>query len=191
MKVVAFNGSPRHGGNTEAMLKIVLAEIGAAGIETELVQVGGLPVGGCRACMACREKRDCKCIFDRDIVNSCIAKMIEADAILLGSPTYFADMTPELKALIDRAGYVAMANGRIFERKVGAAIAVQRRGGAVNVVDSINRFFLINGMIIPGSTYWNFANGRNQNEAETDAEGVNNMRDLGVQIAWLLQKIHA
>ncbi len=189
MKAVAFNGSPRKGGNTEFLLKKVLEPIAAAGIETELVQVGGKAIRGCTACMKCRETKDRKCVITTDMVNDCIAKMIEADAIILGSPTYFADMTPELKALIDRSGYVALANGRLFDRKIGAAVVAHRRGGAIHVLDSINHMFLMSRMIVPGSTYWNFGVGREKGEVANDSEGLANMQDLGETIAWLIKTL--
>ncbi|MBI5443661.1 MAG: flavodoxin family protein, partial [Deltaproteobacteria bacterium] len=107
MRVVAFNGSPRRGGNTEQLLRTVFRPLEAAGIETELIQVGGTPLRGCIACMKCRERKDGRCALDGDLLNECVAKMTEADGILLGSPTYFTDVSAEMKALIDRAGYVA------------------------------------------------------------------------------------
>ena len=130
MKVVAFNGSPRKDGNTALLLRKVLAPIARSGIDTELVQVGGHPLHGCMACGHCMESKDRQCAIKTDIVNECIQKMIEADGIILGSPTYFAGMSSEMKALIDRAGFVAVANDRMFSRKIGAAVAAHRRGGA-------------------------------------------------------------
>ena len=189
MKVIAINGSPRKGGNTEFLLKKVLEPIAEAGIETELIQIGGKQVHGCMACYKCMENRDSRCVNKTDIVNECIDKMIEADAIILGSPTYFAGMTSEMKALIDRAGLVAVANGRIFSRKIGAAVVVNRRGGATNVMDSINHMFLMSRMIVPGSTYWNFGIGREKGDVEKDAEALENMKDLGETIAWLVRTL--
>jgi len=190
MKAIAFNGSPRAGGNTEFMLKKVLEPIGEAGIETELVQIGGKQVRGCSACYKCRENKDFRCAITTDMVNECIGKMIEADAIILGSPTYFAGMTSEMKALIDRAGFVAGSNGRMFSRKIGAAVVVNRRGGATSVLDSINHMFLMSRMIVPGSTYWNFGIGREKGEVENDAEAMGNMKDLGETIVWLIKSLH-
>lgn len=190
MKVLAFNGSPRKGGNTEILLKEVLSVIESQGIETELIQVGGQNIKGCKACGACRRLKNKKCAFDDDIFNECFEKIIEADAIILGSPTYFAAMTPEMKALIDRIGYVANANDRMLNRKVGAAVVVNRRGGATSVFESMNFMFLMSGMIVPGSTYWNFAVGREKGDVLQDEEGLRNMKDLGQNIAWLLEKIN-
>ncbi len=189
MKAIAINGSPRKGGNTEILLKRVLEPIAKAGIETELVQIGGHPVRGCVACGQCREKQNRLCSNNSDIANEVITKMLAADAIILGSPTYFANVTAEMKALIDRAGYVALANGGLFKRKVGAAVAVNRRGGANNVFDAINHLFLMNQMIVPGSIYWNFGVGREKGEVEGDEEALRNMADLGETITWLLTNL--
>lgn len=191
MKAVAFNGSPRKGGNTEFLLRRVLEPISEAGIETELVQIGGEPLRGCSACNTCRENKDLRCAVKTDMVNDCIAKMIDADAILLGSPTYFAGMSSEMTALIDRAGYVSAANGGLFSRKIGAAVVANRRGGATNVMDSINHMFLMSRMIVPGSTYWNFGVGLHKGDVANDEEALANMRDLGETIAWLLKRLKA
>lgn len=191
MKVVAFNGSPRKEGNTASMIKYVLAELEKEGIETETVQIGGKSVHGCTACEKCYENKDEKCVIDKDIVNECIEKMLEADGIILASPTYFADLTPELKALIDRAGFVAKANNEMFRYKVGAAVVAVRRAGAVHVFDSINHFFTISQMIIPGASYWNLGIGLAEGDVEKDEEGVRTMQVLGRNMAWLLKKINA
>ncbi|XHR30702.1 MAG: flavodoxin family protein [Chthoniobacteraceae bacterium] len=189
MKAIAINGSPRKGGNTEILLKRVLEPIAKAGIETELVQIGGHPVRGCVACGQCREKQNRLCSNNSDLVNEVITKMFDADAIILGSPTYFANVTAEMKALMDRAGYVALANGGLFKRKVGAAVVVNRRGGANNTFDAINHLFLMNQMIVPGSIYWNFGVGREKGEVEGDEEALRNMADLGETITWLLTNL--
>lgn len=188
MKVVAFNGSPRQDGNTATLLGAVLMELHRQGIETELVHLKG-PLSGCIACLQCFEKKDGRCAQKRDMINECIAKMSGADGIILGSPTYFADLTPELKALIDRAGFVAKANGDMFKRKAGAAVVAVRRAGAIHVFDSINHFFLISQMIIPGSSYWNIGMGLQEKDVEKDEEGMETMRMLGQNMGWLLRKI--
>lgn len=189
MKVTAFNGSPRKDGNTAAMLRHVLGVLEAEGIGTETVQLGGNSIHGCTACCRCMENKDGRCVITTDMVNDCIEKMRQSDGILLGSPTYFADITPELKALIDRAGFVSMANGRFLKRKVGAGVIAVRRGGSIHAFDSINHLFLITEMIIPGSCYWNMGIGRDKGEIEEDEEGVQTMRVLGENMAWLLKKI--
>ncbi len=191
MKVVAFNGSPRKEGNTAALIKHVLTELEKEGIETETVQIGGKSIHGCIACGKCFENKDKKCVIDNDIVNECIEKMLEADGIILASPTYFADLTPELKALIDRSGFVAGANGGLFRRKVGAAVVAVRRAGSIHVFDSINHFFTISQMIIPGSSYWNVGIGLAEGDVEKDEEGIRTMETLGQNMAWLLKKLNA
>jgi len=188
MKVVAFNGSPRQGGNTATLLGAVLGELHSQGIETELVHLKG-PLSGCIACFQCFEKKDGRCAQKRDMINECIEKMSGADGIILGSPTYFADLTPELKALIDRAGFVGKANGDMFKRKAGAAVVAVRRAGAIHVFDSINHFFLISQMIIAGSSYWNIGMGLQEKDVEKDGEGIETMRTLGQNMGWLLKKI--
>ncbi len=189
MRVVAFNGSPRPEGNTARLLRTVLEVLQAEGIETELVPVGGQAVRGCTACGGCAANQDRRCVLTGDPMNAWIAKMVEADGILLGSPTYFGDLTAELKALIDRAGYVGRANGNLFRRKAGAAVVAVRRCGALHVFDSINHFFTIGEMIVPGSCYWNMAVGRQPGDVEQDEEGLRTMRVLGENMAWLLKKL--
>ena len=189
MNVVAFNGSPRKDGNTAAMLQHVMQQLDHEGIKTEMVQLADLKLRGCRACFQCFTAKNRHCALADDGLNACIDKMLAADGILLGSPTYFADLTADLKALIDRAGMTARANGEMFRRKVGAAVVAVRRAGAIHAFDSINHFFLISQMIVPGSCYWNIAFGREKGEAEKDKEGVQTMQVLGQNMAWLMKHI--
>ncbi len=188
MKVVAFNGSARTDGNTAVLIRRVFEELGKAGIETELYQLAGRKIHGCAACYKCVENRDGRCAVDDDVANECIAKMVEADGIILGSPTYFADVTTEMKALIDRAGFVARANPGLLRRKVGAAVVAVRRAGSIHAFDTLNHFFLISEMIVPGSTYWNLGIGRGKGEVADDEEGMETMAVLGAHMAWLLEK---
>ena len=189
MKVVGFNGSARKDGNTATLIKHAFHELEKEGIETELVQLAGSKIQGCIACYKCFENRDKRCAVDNDVVNECIEKMREADGIILGSPTYFADITTDMKALIERAGFVAKANEDMLMRKVGAAVVAVRRGGAIHTFDSLNHFFFISQMIVPGSIYWNIGIGRDVGEVEKDEEGVETMKNLGQNMAWLLKKI--
>ena len=189
MKVLAINGSARKNGNTTRLIKIVFEELDREGIETELVELAGERVEGCRACYQCFKNKDQKCSNNDDIVNELIAKMVSADGVILASPTYFANMTSELKALIDRAGLVAIANGYLFTRKIGAAVVAVRRAGSANVFDAINKFFFINQMIVPGSRYWNLGIGLQPGDVEKDDEGIQTMRVLGQNMAWLLKKL--
>lgn len=190
MRVVAFSGSARKNGNTARMVQEVFTELDKAGIETELVQLAGKDVHGCQACYRCTKNKDQRCSLEGDIVNECIEKMLGADAILLASPTYFADVTPEIKALMDRAGMVSRANEDMLRHKLGAAISVARRGGAIHTFDSLNHFFLIGQMIVVGSSYWNIGFGGEKGSVEKDEEAMAVMRTLGVNIAWLLERIH-
>jgi multimeric flavodoxin WrbA len=191
IKVVAFNGSARKGGNTAILLRYVLSELEKEGIATELVELSGMKIPGCRACHACSKLKNHRCAQTGDIVNNCIEKMAAADGILLGSPTYFSNITPEIAALMDRACYVARANGGLFRRKVGAAVTVARRAGAMPAFDALNYFFSFSEMIVPGSTYWNVGYGLEPGDVEKDAEAVQVMKTLGQNMAWLLKKLKA
>ncbi|HEX9862273.1 MAG TPA: flavodoxin family protein [Candidatus Bathyarchaeia archaeon] len=188
MKVIAFNGSSRKDGNTALLLKRVLQVLEAEGIKTELIQLAGAPIRGCNACRTCYTTKNKRCAIEDDKVNAYIQKMMKADGIILGSPVYFSMMTPELKALIDRAGYVARANQDMFKRKVGAAVVAVRRAGAIPTFDAINHFFLISQMIVPGSSYWNIGVGGKKGAVESDEEGMETMETLGKNMAWLLKK---
>jgi multimeric flavodoxin WrbA len=189
MKVVAFSGSARRDGNTAILVKHVFAGLEKEGIGTELVQLAGERVRGCIACYQCWQRKDGACAVKDDCINDCIERMKGADGIILASPTYFADVTTEIKALVDRAGMVAKANGDLFRRKAGAAVIAVRRGGAIHAFDSLNHFFLISQMIVPGSCYWNIGIGREVGEVEKDEEGVRTMQLLGENMAWLLKRI--
>jgi multimeric flavodoxin WrbA len=189
MKVVAINGSPRKNGNTVILINEVFKILQQNEIETEIIQLGNKPVHGCTACMKCKEIQDGKCHIKNAHLNYCIEKMVEADGIIIGSPVYFADVTTEIKALIDVAGYVTRANGHLLKRKVGAAVIAVRRGGALHAFESVNNFFLINQMVVPGSSYWNFAFGREPGDVLKDEEGINTIKTLGENMAWLLKKM--
>jgi multimeric flavodoxin WrbA len=189
MKVLGINCSPRKGGNTEILIREVFRALNAEGISTEFFQIGNRKVDGCIACMKCRIKKDGRCHQDNDLINECIEKMLEADGIIIGSPVYFADISAEAKALIDVAGYALRGAGNPLRRKAGAAVIAVRRAGAIHAFDSINHFFLINEMIIPGSSYWNIAIGREKGEVADDEEGMRTMRVLGENMAWLLNKM--
>lgn len=191
MNVIAINGSPRKRGNTEILIREVLRVLEKKGIETELIQIGGKKVNGCVACMKCKEEMDGRCHKKNDLLNEVISKMIAADGILIGSPVYFSDLTPETKALIDVAGYALRAAGNPLKRKAGAAVVAVRRAGGIHTFNSINHFFLINEMIIPGSSYWNIGIGREKGDVENDEEGLKTMKILGENMAWLIKKMKA
>lgn len=189
MKIVAINGSARKGGNTAQLLTMVLEELAKAGHDTELVELSGHVVQGCIACYQCFEKKNKRCAVKTDLLNDCIDKMLAADAILLGSPTYFADVSANMKGLIERAGMVARANENMFKRKLGAGVVAVRRGGASHVFGTLNNFFLIGEMIVVGSSYWNLGRGREPGQVQEDQEGVKTMQDLGRNMAWLLERL--
>jgi multimeric flavodoxin WrbA len=189
MKVVAFNGSARAKGNTAILLNVVLDQLNNEGIETEVVSLAGQVIPGCRACYQCFEKLDGHCVVIGDIVNSCIDKMRTADGILLGSPTYFSDVTAGMKALIERAGMTSRANRGLLRRKVGAGVVAVRRAGAMHAFATLNLFFLISEMIVVGSSYWNIGIGREPGDVEKDEEGIGTMKTLGQNMAWLLKRL--
>jgi multimeric flavodoxin WrbA len=189
VKVVAFNGSARKDGNTAILIRRVLQVLEKKGAETELIQLAGEHIRGCNACRTCYKTKNKRCAIEDDNVNVYIQKMLEADGIILGSPVYFSMMTPEMKALIDRTGYVARANHDMFKRKVGAAVVAVRRAGGIPTFDAINHFFLISQMIIPGSSYWNIGIGQKKGDVEGDKEGMKTMEDLGRNMAWLIKKL--
>ena len=184
--VVGFNGSPRKDGNTARMIRRVFARLEAAGIQTQEIQIGGNKVRGCIACGMCHKKNLGHCVFDDDPMNGWIEAMKGADGIILGSPTYFANVSTEMKALIDRGGFSAM---HLMRRKVGAPVVAVRRGGAIQVYNAMMAFFGISQMIVPCSSYWNMGFGLNPGEVESDAEGLRTMDNLGDNMAFVLQKL--
>ena len=189
MKVIAFNGSPRQNGNTAQSLQIVLAELAKEGIETEMIQLGGRKVFGCLACGKCREMQNNRCIRQDDEMNSFIEKMQEADGILIGSPTYFSNVSTEVKALIDRCGFVSKANGgNLLRGKIGAPVVAVRRAGSTFVYSAINFFFGIAEMPIATSSYWNMTLALEPGEVQKDEEGIQTFRTLGKNMAKLLKQ---
>jgi len=191
MKVVAFNGSPRVNGNTSQSLKIVLAELEKEGIETEIVQLGGRKVFGCLACGKCRENKNNRCARTDDEMNTFIQKMEEADGIIIGSPTYFSNVSTEVKALIDRCGFVAKSNGgAMYRGKVGASVVSVRRAGSTFTYSAINFFFGIAEMIICSSNYWNMTLSLNPGDVQKDTEGIQTFQILGKNMAKLLKQVN-
>jgi multimeric flavodoxin WrbA len=185
IRVIAINGSARKDGNTAVLIHYALRELEKEGIKTEMIQLAGNRIRGCTACMQCFENRNRRCVIDDDIVNDCIRKMAEADGIILGSPVYFSDVTAEMKALIDRAGFVSMANGELFRRKVGAAAVAVRRAGAIHTADTLLHFLLGRDMILAG--FPGIGIGLNIGDVEQDAEGIDRMKAIGQTMAWLLK----
>ncbi len=191
MKVVAINGSAKSKGNTAQAIGVVAEELEALGIETEILTVGAQPVRGCIGCGECHRNKNGRCRFDDDIANGYIQKMREADGILLGSPTHYAGITGSMKCLLDRAFYVAGANGGLFRHKVGASLAAVRRSGGITALDQLNKYLFYSEMLIASSNYWNVIHGRVPGEVREDAEGNQIMRLLGKNMAWLLQLCEA
>lgn len=192
MKVVAFNGSPRPQGNTAQSLQIVLAELAKEGIETEMIQLGGRKVYGCLACGKCWETRNNRCIRQDDEMNLFIEKMQQADGVIIGSPTYFSNVSPEVKALIDRCGFVNKANGgELLRGKIGAPVVAVRRAGSTFVYSAINFFFGIAEMPIATSSYWNMTLALEPGEVQKDAEGIQTFQTLGKNMAKLLKQLRA
>ena len=189
MKVVAVNGSARRNGNTALLLNAVLEPLSTAGHDVELLQLAGKQIRGCTACYLCEDSQDRTCPGLADDGNAIIDAMLEADALVLGSPVYFGDVTAEMKAIIERAGMVGRHNGNVWARKPGAAVVAVRRAGAMHSFDTLNHFFLIGEMIVVGSSYWNIGIGRNKGEVESDEEGLRTMRRLGENMAWLLDRL--
>lgn len=187
MKVLAINGSSRKNGNTAIALNTIIEELEKQGIETEMIQLAGYTINPCKACFTCGGKNNCS--FNNDMFEEIFEKVIEADGIILGSPVYSADVSSNMKALIDRGAVVADMNPQILKHKIGVAVVACRRGGALNAIDTLNHFFLNHEMFVVGSTYWNMVYGQMPGDVKNDEEGMANMRNLGENMAYLLKKI--
>jgi multimeric flavodoxin WrbA len=190
MKVVALNGSARKEGNTNILLNLVLDELKKEGIQTELVHLAGQSIAGCRACYKCFTNQDRRCAVKKDILNDLLEKMESADGILLGSPTYFSDVSAGMKAFIERGGLVGRANDYMFKRKVGASVVAVRRAGGISAFNSMNLFLHYMQMVMPGASYWSVAFGRDPGEVLKDEEGIATMKTLGQNMAWLMKKLN-
>ena len=188
MKVIAINGSPKKEGNTAQALQVLLGEIQKQGIETELVTIGNEMIHGCIGCGKCREAQNGTCIaFPKDAVNELMPKLIAADAMVFGSPTYFAGINGTLKSFLDRVFYISFGNGGLFRLKYGAAVAVLRRGGGTAAFDELNKYFQISEMTIASGCYWTAVHGRVPGELLQDIEGLRVLRVQGRNLAYLLQ----
>jgi multimeric flavodoxin WrbA len=191
MKVIGINGSPRKDGNTAILIQTVFEELEKEGIETELIQLSGKKVEGCKACWSCHKNKNKQCAITDDFFNECFAKMVASDGIILGSPVYSAGVTSQMKALIDRASIILAGNRGLFKYKVGASVVAARRGGAISAFNTMNNFLHSKEMFLVGSSYWNMAYGNAIGEVEQDQEGIDNMKNLGQNMAWILNKIHS
>jgi multimeric flavodoxin WrbA len=189
MKVLGISGSPRPGGNTDILVKLALEVLAQEGIETEFLSLADRPIKPCMACRGCVKADGFRCVQEDPAFVGIIERFIAADGFLIGSPVYFGSATPQTMALLDRVGYVARMKENFLRRKVGAAIVVARRAGQNFTFAQLNYFFLINEMIVPGSSYWNVAFGREKGEVNSDAEGLATVRTLAANMAWLMKKI--
>lgn len=189
MKVLGISGSPRSGGNTETLIKTALEVLAEQGIETEFLSLSDRPIKPCTACGGCFKIDDVRCVQKDPAFEGVLEKFAAADGILVGSPVYFGSATPQIMSLLDRVGYVARRHPELLRRKVGAAIVVARRAGQNFTFAQLNYFFLISEMIVPGSTYWNVAFGREKGEVVNDAEGMATVKTLANNMAWLMKKL--
>lgn len=189
MKVLGINSSARKGGNTAILINQVFEELIKEGIETELIEFAGQVIEPCRACWACGGQKNC--VHKKDQFQEVFEKMKGADGILLGSPVYSANISANMQAFLERAAVVTDMNrdAELFKHKVGAAVTAVRRGGAVNAVDAMNHFFLNHEMFVAGSTYWNMAYGQMPGDVTKDQEGMDNMANLGKNMAYLLKAL--
>ncbi len=189
MKAIAINGSARVGGNTETLLEKCLEVLAEGGISGEIVSLAEKPVNPCTACGSCFETKDNRCIEQDDAFQEIYDAMREADIILLGSPVYFGSATPNLMALLDRAGYVGRANGNVFSRKLGGPVTVARRAGQNFTLAQIMFWFMIMDMVVPGSSYWNVGFGRMPGDINEDAEALETVAHFAENLVWLAQKM--
>jgi multimeric flavodoxin WrbA len=189
MKVVAFSGSPNKEGNTWHAIKMVAAELEKEGIETEIVQVGNKIVRGCVACGGCAKHKNERCVQTGDDLNEWIQKMKEADGIILGSPVHYSAIGGAMKSFLDRAFYVTSVNNGMLRHKVGASVVAVRRSGGLPTFDQLNNYLTYSEMLLPTSNYWNVIHGQRPGEVTQDAEGVQIMRVLGKNMAWLMKLV--
>lgn len=189
MKALGISGSPRPGGNTDTLVQLALDVLAGEGIQTEFVSLADRPVKPCMACGGCARTDPPRCVQEDPAFEGMVERFTEAHGVLIGSPVYFGSATPQTMALLDRVGYVARRAGNFLRRKVGAAIVVGRRAGQNFTFAQLNYFFLLSEMIVPGSTYWNVAFGREKGEVNKDREGLDTVRRLAENMAWLMKKL--
>lgn len=187
MKVLAINGSARKDGNTDILIRTVFEQLEKEDIETEVIDLAGEVIEPCKACWACGGRGNC--VHKKDRFTEIFDKMKKADGILLGSPVYSANISANMQALLERSAVVCDMNAGLMTYKVGASVAAVRRAGSLQAIDAMNHFFLNHEMIVVGSTYWNMAYGQMSGDVLKDEEGINNMRNLGKNMAFLLKRI--
>jgi multimeric flavodoxin WrbA len=191
MRVLGISGSPRREGNTDLLINTALGLLAEQGLETEFVSLADRPIQPCLACGGCFKSEKVQCVQEDPAFDGMIEKFAAADGILIGSPVYFGSATPQMMALLDRVGYVARRHPHLLRRKVGAAIVVARRAGQNFTLAQLNYFFLISEMIVPGSSYWNIAFGREKGEVADDAEGIATVKTLARNMGWLIKKLNS
>jgi len=191
MKVLGISGSPRPNGNTDILIHKALGILAEEGFETEFLSLADRPLKACVACRGCAKADTARCVQQDPAFEGIIEKFQAADGILVGSPVYFGSATPQIMTLLDRVGYVARSHPELLRRKAGAAVVVARRAGQNFTFAQLNYFFLISEMIVPGSTYWNVAVGREKGEVENDKEGMDTIVYLALNMAWLMKKTQA
>ena len=189
MRVLGISGSPRREGNTDILVNTALEVLAGEGLETEFLSLADRPIKACVACRGCFDSETIRCIQKDPAFEGILGKFAEADGILIGSPVYFGSATPQIMALLDRVGYVSREHPQLLRRKVGAAIVVARRAGQNFTFAQLNYFFLISEMIVPGSTYWNVAFGREKGDVRNDEEGMDTVANLARNMAWLMKRI--
>lgn len=189
MEVLGISGSPRPGGNTDTLVQIALDVLGKHGIQTDFLSLADRPVKPCLGCGGCAKADPIGCVQEDPAFEGMIERFMEADGVLVGSPVYFGSATPQTMSLLDRVGYVARHGKNFLRRKVGAAIVVARRAGQNFTLAQLNYFFLISEMIVPGSTYWNIAFGREKGQVRKDSEGIETIRNLAENMAWVMNKL--
>lgn len=189
MKVLAINSSARKNGNVAILINRIFEELHKEDIETEMIQLAGQVIEPCKACWACGGQENC--IHRKDKFREIFDKMKEADGIILGSPVYTANHSANMQAFLERASVVTDMNrdAGLFRHKVGAAVTAARRGGAINALDTMNHFFLLQEMFVVGSCYWPLAYGQMPGDVEKDTEGLNTMSVLGKNMAYLLKAL--
>ncbi len=187
MKVIAINGSPHPQGNTFQALKVIGEELKKENIEFEILQVGSQKIHGCMGCNMCFKNHNERCVITTDSLNDLLQKIKDADGLILGSPVHYSGIAGTMKCFLDRAFYVSGANGNWFRHKVGAAVVAVRRSGGSATLDGLNHYLTYSEMLMPTSNYWNIIHGLKAGEIIQDNEGLQIMRTLGKNMAWLLK----
>ncbi len=187
MKVLLINGSSNEAGCTFTALKEIADTLAELQIDSEILQLGKQPIRDCIGCGACGSRKG-TCVFEDDLVNELIGKAAEADGFVFGSPVYYAHASGRILSALDRAFY---AGGSAFAHKPGAAVVSARRAGTTSALDDLNKYFMINQMPVVSSTYWNMVHGNQPEEVAQDLEGLQTMRNIASNMAWLLKCIEA